>query len=50
MQAVNKVIKALVSFDPDFLKMADDNWKKNKFKNRSEYIMYLIRNDLKKVQ
>lgn len=42
--------KIIVAFDTKFLKEVDNNWRNENFKSRSEYILYLVRNDLKKVQ
>jgi len=36
----------LMRVDRKFLERIDDKWKKENFKTRTEYIMFLIRNDV----
>jgi metal-responsive CopG/Arc/MetJ family transcriptional regulator len=38
--------KVLTTVDKDFLKKVDEHWKKLNFKNRSEYLWFLVRNDV----
>lgn len=47
---MNETKKVVVVFDTKFLEEVDNAWKLENFKSRTDYILYLIRNDLKKVQ
>lgn len=47
---MNDTKKVVVVFDTKFLEEVDNTWKVENFKSRTDYILYLIRNDLKKVQ
>lgn len=47
---MNDTKKVVVVFDSRFLEEVDNTWKQENFKSRTDYILYLIRNDLKKVQ
>jgi metal-responsive CopG/Arc/MetJ family transcriptional regulator len=38
--------KVLTTVDADFLKKVDAHWKQLNFKNRSEYLWFLVRNDV----
>jgi metal-responsive CopG/Arc/MetJ family transcriptional regulator len=40
--------KVLMSVDKEFLKKVDEHWKNYNFKNRSEYVWFLVRNDINK--
>jgi metal-responsive CopG/Arc/MetJ family transcriptional regulator len=40
--------KVLTTVDADFLKKVDAHWKQLNFKNRSEYLWFLVRNDVNK--
>lgn len=40
--------KVLTTVDKDFLKKVDAHWKQLNFKNRSEYLWFLVRNDVNK--
>ena len=40
--------KVLMSVDKEFLKKVDEHWKNHNFKNRSEYLWFLVRNDINK--
>lgn len=43
---VKESANILMRVDRKFLERIDDKWKKENFKTRTEYIMFLIRNDV----
>jgi hypothetical protein len=47
-EVMKESAKVLMSVDKEFLKKVDEHWKNHNFKNRSEYVWFLVRNDINK--
>lgn len=43
---MKETASVIMRVDRKFLERIDDRWKNENFKTRTEYIMYLIRNDV----